>query len=244
MTSESSNAEFDPQSAIDAAIGAMLKMPTKEVERLNFVPDFVGLRAHVSYSDLCQEIERLEALQSAARSLLRAYWELKDAFPEAIERLDGPRRIDARAGLSASNLIKLGGVAKFADYAAYELLVETGTELETLTAEKRAYGRKNNNPKAYLIADLLARLYVRVKLKRPTVGTADGGHPSTEYTLALVAIYKALGMSVKQARGPATAARDGISDDEVEAAKAAHKGKQMTFADAVAWAARNARASG
>jgi hypothetical protein len=74
---------------------------------------------------------------------------------------------------------------------------------------------RSRNEAAYAVALELARLYAKVTGKRPTYAEGADGL-SGEYTPALRNVFDALGWKKTNLRGPAEAARDAITEGDLE----------------------------
>jgi hypothetical protein len=85
------------------------------------------------------------------------------------------------------------------------------TKLEALNLGKRGAPR---NEAAYAVALELARLYAKVTGRKPTYAEGPDGL-SGEYTPSLRIVFDALGLKVGL-RGPATAARDAVTDEDMK----------------------------
>lgn len=123
---------------------------------------------------------------------------------------------EGRAALE-TRIIREIGIIEASTISLFALLEATSAEIERLESKLEAIktGTRGapRNESAYAVALELAQLYAKVTGKRPTYAEGRDGL-SGEYTPALRNVYDALGLSVGL-RGPATTARDAITDDDM-----------------------------
>lgn len=124
---------------------------------------------------------------------------------------------EGRAALE-TRIIREIGIIEASTISLFALMQAASTELDRLEAKLEALnmGKRGapRNEAAYAVALELARLYAKVTGRKPTYAEGPDGL-SGEFTPALRNIFDALGLKAGL-RGPATAARDAITDEDTK----------------------------
>jgi hypothetical protein len=223
---EKFNHENDKQRAIREVLEAMAgrRLAYRGLTGVSYIekiPDFESIQVHQDYGELKKKINALEKSLEKIHEFGKSLHDLESIYGKEVFRCRDLERIFRDSGLSPHNAINLIGIRKTLSISLAQVFATFKGHKDVLEEERRAYfpesgkkGRKKN-ARAYLVAEKLARFYLRVTQEKPTYGT-DYGLPSTRYTRALEKIFSILNIS-SGVSGPAQAACNAISEDDVKA---------------------------
>lgn len=171
--------------------------------------------------EIKRKIQQYSALWEGCRDTLRAVYGAN--MTDRIDLEVSARILAAndaggeRAGLE-TRIIREIGIVEASTISLFALLEAARAQLDRLETrlEELDTGKRGppRNEAAYAVALELARLYAKVTGRRPTYAEGPDGL-SGEYTPALRKVFDELGLKVGL-RGPATAARDAITEDNMK----------------------------
>lgn len=224
---EESNARIERDRRIKAALERMLGTQLAAPSPLggfsgSVLPEFGDPDLHSSYEELKDNIENLEMLVSKLKILLELLVSEEKKRPALFAKIDHELQEDKyhimQNGLCISSLMILHGTTDAALHAILNILFGLQLKLLPIKEEMRAHypkGRgRRRNARAYLVAEQLARFYLRQKREKPTWGVRND-YKSTPYSTALEEIFEILEIRAAS-RGPAKAACKGISEADLK----------------------------
>lgn len=221
---EKANAENERRERIVVALERMVGGPLPKPATLGGgfepqIPDFYAVATAVPpYRDLKKTIEKLKSLRDALANAQSA-WKDSESLRTTLF-VEGAKtfRVEIHDGLTLSNIMRISGIPGSAELANLHALYVTDVALAKHEEMMRVHfprgkGRKAN-ARAYGVAEALALYYLKVLRKKPGYGTTDG-YASGPYMRTLEEIFEILGIRANT-RGPAKAACDAITDDDVK----------------------------